>query len=589
MANTIVVELDLDDLNAQKELKKFEGEAKKSGDKSGSNFSDGFAVGLKSLAKNAAIAAAAVAAIGGGLAIRAGVRAAQQQEDAIKRLNTALSIAGDFSEEASQDFQRFASELQNVSRFGDEVILNQIALAKSFGATNDQAKQAAQAGADLAEAFGIDIESATRNAAKTLGGYAGELGEVIPELKELTTEQLRAGEGIRLLNERFGGTARQQVQTFSGAISQASNAFGDLLEEVGFFITQSPVLTKLIGFIGKGFKTVSDAISDFRGNGDIFGNAIRSAANFSQAIIDFVIRPLEIVFNVAARLAKSIEEPFLNVVNSIGNFFNQLFEKIKPVLDFVGQEVGFFFDGIKAKAEELNTEEGGLLAGVLDEKSFTDTLNSGLQSLIAFVDTAEPKVKTGLKNIREEGKKTAETLKVSADQINQAWRNSLVKGVSGGIQTVITSIAKGENAIENFGNFILGVFGDLAIQLGEFFIATGLAKAKLFALDPTGTIVAGVALVALGSILKSFSGGAGSSTGGGSGGGATTGGTAELAESTEALDDPDNFRERQVASNVNIRVEGSLVRQEELGLFIQDTLNEVNQKNGIVQVNTRSV
>lgn len=196
------------------------------------------------------------------------VAAAQVQEDAVNRLSGALRSTGEFSQAAVDDFKAYAAGLQEVTRFGDEVVLNQLALAKSFGASNEQAKQIVTAATDLSAAFGIDLESATRNVAKTLGGFAGELGETIPQLKNLTTEQLQAGEGVTLLAERFRGQAANSVQTFSGQLDQLFNAFGDLQEAFGNAIINNQsfidaikrsteVITEITGAVGAYFDTLN--------------------------------------------------------------------------------------------------------------------------------------------------------------------------------------------------------------------------------------------------------------------------------------------------------------------------------------------
>ena len=198
-----------------------------------------FGVGLR-------IGAIATAIAGSTLAVREFIQAATEQEDAVNRLSAALKVNGEFTRGAINDFEGYAASLQNVTRFGDEAILNQLALAKSFGATNQQAKEIVTAATDLAAAFDIDLESATRNVAKTLGGFAGELGETIPALKNLTQEQLQAGEGITLLANQFKGSAQESVKTFSGATDQLANTFGDLVEEIGFFITKNDTLREVI-------------------------------------------------------------------------------------------------------------------------------------------------------------------------------------------------------------------------------------------------------------------------------------------------------------------------------------------------------
>lgn len=191
-----------------------------------------------------------------------GVAAAQVQEDAVNDLNAALRRGGEFSEEMSQDMQAFASSLQEVTKFGDEAILGQLAFAQSMGASAEQAKAVVSAGADLAASLNIDLNSAVRNVAKTLGGYAGELGEVIPELKNLTAEQLQAGEAIDLLAEKFRGAASAQIQTFSGGTTQLSNTFGDLQEEIGSIITQNPAFLEAIGQANKVLLDLQDFVKD---------------------------------------------------------------------------------------------------------------------------------------------------------------------------------------------------------------------------------------------------------------------------------------------------------------------------------------
>jgi len=219
--------------------------------------------------------------------------AASVQEDAINDLNNALVRGGEFSKKTSLEMQKFASELQQVSKFGNEAILSQMAFAQSMGATGEQSKTVLAAAADMASALNIDLNSAVRNISKTLGGYAGELGEVIPELKNLTAEQLKAGLGIDLLAQKFKGAAESQISTFSGAIEQASNTFGDLQETLGFTITQSPVVIAAIKGLSKGVlaldgivKENSETIRSYA-EGVLIG-ALTGGINYAgQAVIKF--------------------------------------------------------------------------------------------------------------------------------------------------------------------------------------------------------------------------------------------------------------------------------------------------------------
>ena len=162
----------------------------------------------------------------------------------------------------------------------------------------------------------------------------------------------------------------------------------------------------------------------------------------------------------------------------------------------------------------------------------------------------------------------------------------MVKGIAGGVQTVTNALLKGEDAFEAFGQFILGVFGDLAIQLGQFFIAQGIAINATKAIDGSGAIAAGAGLVALGTILKSFAGGssdAGSSASGGGGAiGDTT--TTESAELTE----PENVVQSEPNTAVQFIVQGDVLDSQETGTKLATTLSEAFNKQGVALTDFRT-
>ncbi len=123
--------------------------------------------GLKVAGAAAAGFVAVLAARGISSAVGELISLAAQQEVAVNKLNTALRLAGDFSDDASKDLQAFASQLQATSTIGDETTLEMLALAKSFGVSNEGAKELVQSAAELSEATGISLESAVKNLGKT--------------------------------------------------------------------------------------------------------------------------------------------------------------------------------------------------------------------------------------------------------------------------------------------------------------------------------------------------------------------------------------------------------------------------------------
>lgn len=197
--------------------------------------------------------------------IKESIAASAEQEAALNRLSQSLRATGEFSQQAVEDFSQFASELQKTSVFGDEVVIGQLAIAKSLGATNEQAKELVQAAANLAATFGGSLEENVFKLGKTLNGVINrDLKNAIPELKSLGDEALKSGEALRLVNERFGGAAASELSTYAGNTIALSNAFSDLQEELGAFITKSDTVSGIISVATGLFQEITQSIVDYR-------------------------------------------------------------------------------------------------------------------------------------------------------------------------------------------------------------------------------------------------------------------------------------------------------------------------------------
>ena len=173
------------------------------------------------------------------------IRASLDAESALNRLSSALKISGSFSQAALRDFDNFAKVIERTTKFDGDLVLSQLAVAKSFGATNEQAKLVLSTATGLSTALGISLDSAVGQLSGTLNGTIGRLGKVVPELKGLTEEQLRAGEGLRILSERFKGLAEKDAKSFEGQLIMGKAAVGEFQEELGNLITTDPLIKQL--------------------------------------------------------------------------------------------------------------------------------------------------------------------------------------------------------------------------------------------------------------------------------------------------------------------------------------------------------
>ena len=327
MADKIVIELDLESGDVTGATKSLAKAGEKSGREAAKEFSKKFNkdVGARigNVARSAAKAAAVITGLGTALATVFGakaVRAAQVQEDAVNALNSALTITKNAGLEASQGIQEYAAELQKVTRFGDEAIIQNAALIQSLGDLDEKGlKRATTAAADLASALRIDLASASVLVGKAAAGEVGSFsryGLVIKKGADNAETFARALEGIE---SKFGGAAARDVQTYSGAVDQLSNAYGDVWEEIGFIITRNPKFVKAIKATTDLIVEAGSRVSDFAANFDLFDFAANKLVNFNQAIIENIISPFELFTNVLQIVQGGLNQFVAESIASLGS------------------------------------------------------------------------------------------------------------------------------------------------------------------------------------------------------------------------------------------------------------------------------
>jgi hypothetical protein len=280
--NKVSVEISLEQKAALKSLsqlsKEIQGREKdfeklgNAGDKSFSVIGEagkGVASGFGSLVKGVTVANLASEAIIGVANkmrefVAGSVNAAIVQENAINKLNQSLRASGSFSEAATGDLQAFATNLQKVSVHGDEVVIGQLAMAKSLGATNEQSKELVQAAANLAATFGGSLESNVEKLGKTFSGSAGKLAKYIPELEELTEAQLKSGAAFDIVNKKFSGAAANELESYGGKVTAMTNAYSDLQEALGGFVTGSDAAKNSTSALQRIFETLTQKLTDYQ-------------------------------------------------------------------------------------------------------------------------------------------------------------------------------------------------------------------------------------------------------------------------------------------------------------------------------------
>lgn len=151
------------------------------------------------------------------------------QEKAESALQKAAENNPYLNSESVQRLKDYASEIQSVSNFGDEGTIDVMAQLAASGRNESEIMKLVAAAADYAAAKHISLESAAQNLNKSYGGLAGELGELFPEIKALTAEQLKNGEAVDIIAQKYKGFAQEAADSST----QSKNAFGDFMESLG--------------------------------------------------------------------------------------------------------------------------------------------------------------------------------------------------------------------------------------------------------------------------------------------------------------------------------------------------------------------
>lgn len=167
------------------------------------------------------------------------VAAANTQLQAEAKLLTALQGRSD----VQQRLIAQATELQSRSTLGDEAIIEQQAYLAALGLSEQQIGATIEAAAQLSAALNMDLGSAVKNLGKTFGGMTGELGESIPALRNLTKEQLQAGEAVNYVNQNYRGFAEAAAAIGTGPLTQLKNIIGDIAESFGVILL--PTIQKI--------------------------------------------------------------------------------------------------------------------------------------------------------------------------------------------------------------------------------------------------------------------------------------------------------------------------------------------------------
>lgn len=237
-----------------------------------------------------------VAAAGVTVGVQSMVQSFMDAERASMKMGVAMRNQGDYTRKAFEDLKEFAAQMQRTTAAEDDATLAVMANLKTYGMTNEELKRSTKAVLDLAAAK-QDEGVTTERASEVIGrAYLGQttalkrlgivIGENIPQGEKFNTVMSQ-------VEQRFGGAAAAELETYSGQWKKLKNDFGDVAEMLGIGVLKG-IEGAMFGFsmVSVAFYKTLEAVSSGIGwfyeqvgkGASIVG--LTSTANAAKAIAD---------------------------------------------------------------------------------------------------------------------------------------------------------------------------------------------------------------------------------------------------------------------------------------------------------------
>lgn len=205
------------------------------------------------------------------------------QEDATLKLTIAANRFTKDSRGTVLSIKDLASKLQKMTGIGNEAYESVAALGLNMGIAENKISKATKASAVLSQIFDMDLNSAMKNLAKTQAGMTGELGESLPFLRDLTEEQLRNGEAIDLIIDKYGDYTDLLSNRNMVGTKRFWAALGDIGEVLGKKI--APAISKAADLMESFSQRVFDSGSILGAVKDIFRDFYNGLGWIGKAVI----------------------------------------------------------------------------------------------------------------------------------------------------------------------------------------------------------------------------------------------------------------------------------------------------------------
>ena len=149
-----------------------------------------------------------------------------------ERAERKLTLALDGNSKAAERLLRFKEQLMKTTLLGEDEIMSMVNYGLAMGRSEAETTKLVNAAISLSNATGgqLDVMGAMDQLNKT---YSGDLGRLKRYTGDLTVEQLKSGDAIDIVNEKYKKFKSEGVATMEGEVLQMKKWWGETMDSIG--------------------------------------------------------------------------------------------------------------------------------------------------------------------------------------------------------------------------------------------------------------------------------------------------------------------------------------------------------------------
>jgi RNAse (barnase) inhibitor barstar len=253
---------------------------------------------------------------------------------------------------------------------------------------------------DISAATGKDLESVTNAVGRAYEGSTTALSRLGVGLGATDIKALGLEGTMAALNEKFGGAAQAQAETFQGKMDRLKVAFDETKETVGAALL--PVLTEMFDFVTRNLVPIFEKLADD------FNKNVRPQFEKLWEIIKRDVLPIFVALGnfIFKELVPTYRDFLKPIIEQIIGIFERLVERVKAnkdTFDSLGQtldKIWFFIKNyiiplfsflIEQKLKELERSFQAIVAVldfVIQKFEYIRWLIPGLNAILTLTEVA---------------------------------------------------------------------------------------------------------------------------------------------------------------------------------------------------------